>query len=620
MIEQLHFVRPWWLLALIPLCFLLLFAWRGRRSAGRWQAVCDTHLLPYIVEQDRSVGKLRSLLVLALAGAVAILALAGPAWQKLPQPLFKQQSALVVMLDLSKSMDAEDISPSRLERARLKLLDLLRLREDGQTALIVYAGDAFVVTPLTDDTETIAALVHTLSTTLMPVQGSRPELAVEQAVDLLSQVGESRGTLLLLSDGVDEDDVHGLSAAVVEAGHRLSVVAVGTPDGAPIPGTGGGFVKDRSGRIVVPKLNESRLRQLALESGGVYSRMSIDDSDIEQVLALADDHLLGADTERTELKTDQWREEGPWLLLLLLPAALLVFRRGLLAAALVVGLHISDPAAALDWSDLWLNPNQQGARAMGRQDYDAAAKAFHDEQWRAAAYYRAGRYDEALATLQHATGADAAYNRGNAMAKLGRIPDAVESYEQALLEDPHHRDAKYNLDLLRKLQQDQPQSDSSHQQQESSPSEQEQKSGDQKQQQEAQSNQANTGEGDDDQRRQGQSGQANSGEGAADQQDRTQNMNRKADPELPSEPEGQDEAMQTKENQLPQGELPQSDEDGGEAQGPTEADQEPPTEEQQAMEQWLRRVPDDPGGLLRRKFHYQYSRRSQPAAPEAQQW
>lgn len=610
MMEQLHFLRPWWVLGLIPLCLILVFLWRSKQAKGAWRAVCDAHLIPYILEQRLPAKRLHYSLLMGFAGILAIVALAGPAWQKLPQPLFKQQSALVVMLDLSKSMDAQDVTPSRLQRARLKLLDLLRLRNEGQTALIVYAADAFVVTPLTDDTETITALVHSLSTDLMPSQGSRPDRAIEQALELLSQAGMQRGSLLLMSDGVAEDEVDRLAAMVVGSGHRLSVIAVGTKEGAPIPDTAGGFVKDSVGQIVVPKLNESGLMELAKLGEGIYSRLRVEDADIIRVLTLSDTNLLGSDTEQTELQTDQWREEGPWLLLVLLPIALLAFRRGLLLVALCIGLHWSDPVAAFEWDDLWFNPNQKGARAMTQQDYVGAAGMFRDEQWKAAAFYRAGEYDQSLAHLEHASGSDAVYNRGNALAKLGRIQEAIESYEHVLAEQPDHEDAKYNLDLLQKLQDQQQQSSQPDQQQTSSQSDDPEQDKKNNSQERPQSNQAEQSDINQD-----ETESQNENQQSLNQNEANQGSSPEPEQQHGDQAEQADNGQQHSQKQ----EARQQQQDPRK-QAQTELERQTHKQEQQATEQWLRRIPDDPGGLLRRKFRYQYSRRGGQVEQETQQW
>ena len=326
-----HFLRPWWLM-LFPLWLMLsLLLWRLRRGSDGWSALCDPALLGYLVGE--STQKSRSRLALAglmIAGVAAVIALAGPAWKQLPQPVFRANSALVIVLDLSQSMLAEDMRPSRLIRARQKLQDILNARREGQTGLIVFAGSAFDVVPLTTDNKAIMTMLQVLEPSMMPIQGSRASTALNRAMEMFKRGAIQKGSVVLLTDGVDADAVVA-SRKLVQAGHQLSVLGVGTEAGAPIPSqTGdGGFLKDSSGNIVIPQLKTSELRALADIGNGIYQPIRVDDLDVKSLPG-----LIPAQTEKTtkeDLQTDQWREEGPWLvLLLLLPLLLLVFRRGVL--------------------------------------------------------------------------------------------------------------------------------------------------------------------------------------------------------------------------------------------------------------------------------------------------
>ncbi len=608
MIADFHFLRPAWLLALIPMLLLLLWLRNVKSGRGVWHAVCDAHLIPFVLESASSSGRSRSLLLSGIAGVLAIVALAGPVWHKLPQPVFRQQSALVIMLDLSRSMDAGDVKPSRLERARLKLLDLLQMRKEGQTALVVYAGDAFTVTPLTDDTDTISSLMHSLSTSLMPAQGSRSDRAVDQALDLLSRGGVRGGALLLVTDGIDESRVEEIAAKVVRSGHRLSVLGTGTPDGAPIPDAEGGFVKDNVGQIVVPKLNEEMLVKLSVQGGGIYTPLRIQDDDIELLLRQFDAASDSKDVVSTQLQTDRWREEGPWLLLLLLPLATLAFRKGLLIAVICAGIHWPDSAVAMEWDDLWFNTNQRGVHEMEAENFAAAANRFSDTRWKAAALYRAGKYEEAAEQLEGMTDPEANYNRGTALARAGRIEEAIESFEEALEQRPDHADARHNLELLRQLK-------------------------NQQQQQPGQSNndeQEQPRQADSSQQQSGQDQQGQSGEnGPSDQQsernedsEESETGSQSAEPNSAEQDDGDTGQEQSagEQDSTSNGET-NRDEGENEPGPPVQADSDSrQTEEQQAIEQWLRRVPDDPGGLLRRKFRHQYTQRNRNSGDEVRAW
>ena len=608
MISAFHFLRPAWLLALLPLAALLHLIWRHRLASRSWTEVVDAPLLPHLLIRAAGRRSPRRLLALGLGGLLAILALAGPAWHKLAQPVFRRKSALVVLLDLSRSMDAADIPPSRLQRAKLKLRDILRQRREGDTALIVFAATPFVVTPLTSDTRTIASQLDVMSTDLMPAQGSRPDRAIRLAQKLLKQGGATHGGVLLITDGINGPEPAALKSAIddlVAAGHRLSVLGVGTTQGAPIPDPHGGFVQDENGAIVIAKLNDDVLAALARQGHGAYRRLATDDSDFHALLAPFDRSFArGQEHEAAGMNSDQWRDEGPWLLLPLLLLGALAFRRGypLLLLLLIILPH-AHPAYAFDWGSLWLRADQRGQRAMAANEPQLAAKLFHDRQWRAAADYRAGDYQAAVADLKGIDDPLADYNRGNALARLGKLPEALSAYQAALKRQPDFADARYNRDLLEKLLKPPPQK--------SSPS----STG--KQGESAGASQSSPGKGKSaqagDQAKQGQNKQSqNVKPGSGRQNGSAQQRGEAGQQGAEAGKSAQDHATLQNKQQADSGAAPNgAQQSAGTAQGSQK-------ELTRADRQWLRRIPDDPGGLWRRKFLYQY--RQQQQRSEKQAW
>ena len=593
--ELFHFLRPQWFLALFPLALLLWLLFFRKQGSRGWEAVCDERLLPHILIRKPGRARRASLALTALGGLLAVAALAGPAWEKLPQPVFTAGDALVIALDLTRSMDAGDVSPSRLERARFKIRDLIEKRSEGQTALLVYAGEAFVVTPLTDDVETIKSQLNALEPDIMPALGNRPDKAVHLSMDLLRQAGRRQGHLLLITDEADVEAAEESVGGLRDAGHRLSILGVGTSHGVPVPLPDGGFLKGRNGEIVIPVLDEKPLRQLATLGGGRYARLTKDDSDV----ALLTDYFSrpNYDDERvaTELETDVWREQGPWLVLCLLPLAALLFRRGVLALLLAFGPGAVD---AFDWNSLWLRNDQQGRRAMEAQNYEKAAELFEAPAWKSSAQYRAGNYQEALEALEGLNDLESHYNRGNSLARLGRYPEALAAYNRALAEAPEHADAQFNKELVeRELERQQAQQQQRRQQ-------------GQKQE-----------ENKDSQQTQEDGGQAAASEGQAEQR---QEPRPEQGQEAPQQPEqGQETARQSEEQPAQQQEAQQS----SDRQQAEQDDQQlarneslTPDEEQQAVEQWLRRIPDDPSGLLRRKFLHQYQQRRYQVDENEKTW
>ena len=265
---ELHLMRPEWLWGLLPALLLALWLWRQRGRSGSWSDVIAPELLPHLIGDDTGPRSRNLLPLVCLGWLLACLAASGPSWQKIAQPIHQKQDALVLVMDLSYSMKSGDLAPSRLDRARQKLLDLLEQRSEGQTGLIAYAGDAHIVTPLTDDIHTIANLLPALHPDMMPVPGSDPSAAVTQAVELLQSAGVRQGKILLVTDGVADKHRKNIAKALSGTGAQLGIMGVGTSTGAPIPLPRGGFLKDQAGTIVMPSLEEKGLRDIAAASGG----------------------------------------------------------------------------------------------------------------------------------------------------------------------------------------------------------------------------------------------------------------------------------------------------------------------------------------------------------------
>lgn len=605
---EFHFLRPEWLLALSVLFVLLWLLARRKFGKSGWSAVCDVHLLPHILIGSTEQRRLWSLLLMGIAGLLGITALAGPSWERLPQPVFRDQSALVIALDMSLSMDAKDVKPSRLERAKFRIVDILKHRGEGRTALIVYAGDAFSITPLTQDTATIASQLSALRTDLMPVLGSRVDLAMEKSIQLLHQAGLTRGDVLLITDEVNYEQARQSVEKLRDKGYRLSVLGIGTPQGAPIPQGKAGFLKHENGSIVIAKLDEQSLRKLSQLGGGLYQKMRLDDSDIKALLSLLKVDPFQQILDESGYKTDLWREQGPWLLLLLLPLGAFAFRRGHFVAILFGIILLPDDSHAIDWEGLWLNSNQQADKALNAGDAKQAAKLFTDPRWKGAAQYRGGDYEAALDTLSGSEGSDDWYNKGNALARLGRYKEAMAAYDRAIGLESDHQDAQYNRKLILQLMKQQQQKDqqdgksSSHGDQDSV----------QNEQQNAQPNARQKQGQQQDPDQQGQKSQQ-SGQQNQDQQQRdAQEQQAKAIEEDKQSGEKADE-LQPEERDATRDPVE-------ERQQEAMAQSETPDQSDLATEQWLRRIPDDPGGLLRRKFYYQYKERYKSLPAQEKAW
>ncbi|NOQ62939.1 MAG: VWA domain-containing protein [Methyloprofundus sp.] len=574
--SEFHLIRPYWLLAFLPLIAYVFLHIKHKLRQGNWASVCDPELLPFILEEKQQQQSRLPLLASTLASILCIIALAGPTWERIPTPVFRNASALVIALDLSRSMDAADIKPSRLARARFKIADLLKQRKDGQSALIVYANSAFTVTPLTNDTETINNQLAALSSDLMPAQGSNSIAAIDLAVQLFKNAGLQKGQILLVTD----DDT--LSEVDIPNGYQLSILAVATTEGAPIKVAKGGFLKDASGNIVVPKLESRALRQ-AVSAGGLYQQSTSSDQDIERLSAHFNQAAERGTATENDLLLENWVEAGVWLLFPLLLLSAFSFRRGLLSVLFIILLPFPNDSVALEWQDLWQTKEQQAQQQYLDGNYQQAAETFTDPAWRAAAQYKAETPIEKDQEMSTATTDTGFYNQGNVHAKSGQLDKAKEAYEQALKLNSNNEDAKFNKELVekelekQKQQQDKQQDkDKQQEDQEKQPSEDQQ-----------------SGEGEP------------SEENSEQQQDQQPENSEQENSEQQQEEQEQQQAEETEQ------ETEESEQEKAQQAKMSEAEQQEQSEQDQANQQWLKRIPDDPSGLLRRKFKYQYGRQKQ---------
>ncbi|AEE23614.1 Tetratricopeptide TPR_1 repeat-containing protein [Glaciecola sp. 4H-3-7+YE-5] len=652
-IADFHFLRPFWLLAIIPLIALVVVLKRMSRHSGGWQSVLPTHLYQHLVAQNGLKSAKPPFYILTTAWLLASVALAGPTWLRLPQPVYQLNSGKVVVLDMSLSMRATDVSPNRLTRAKYKAIDLVKAIAEGETGLVAYAGDAFTISPLSSDAQNLTTLIPSLSPEIMPVEGSEPFLGLESAINLLHNAGYQQGEIFWITDGIENSQVAEVSKLLENSPYRLSVLGVGTADGAPIQLLNGDFLKDSSGAVVVPRLRASNLKILARKGKGRYIAMRTDDSDIDY---LKNQSVISSDEEKegeaNENFGDKWQEMGPYLLLLLVPLAAYGFRRGLLGIfALFLLLPAYTPTASANWwDDMWQTKNQQGQQAFQAENYNAAAEHFEDPMWRGAAAYKAQDYDAALAAFQQAKGAQARYNEGNTLAQLGKLDEAIEAYDKALEIDPAHEDAKANKALLeqQKEQQDQQQQDNSDQQQ-----------GDDSQQNDNSQQSDNSEQGDNNQQGEQQNEQSSDqqqSQGSEQSQDGNSSDQSDANPSQPEdqpeqdnqgEQEGENEgdepsaeqqnkdasAQQEEQNssannqsshamnddqQLNEQDAQEQQASAAGVQSPEELTDEQ-KEQMQRMQTLLNRVPDDPAFLLKRKMQIENQKRRQQRTPTQRQ-
>ena len=328
--DTLTLLRPWWLLALLPMLWMLVRLWRTGNSNGDWQRYVDEALREHVLEKQAGRQSRWPLIAVALGWLLVIVVLVGPVWEQRPLPALQALQSQVVALDVSRSMDTDDRKPSRLSRAKFKLQDLLVASVGAETALLVFSHVAYVVSPLTDDRATLEAFLPAIDTSVVPVQGSRLKPAIDKAIELLQQAGRSGGSIVLITDAESDSAAEEAAEEALAAGYRVSVLAVATKSGAPIRQQDGSLLESADGSIALTRLDESGLRKLSSAGGGIYTELSVDNSDVESLLGSLNQEGI-AGVQQTEQEITQWIERAPWLLLLVIPLSLLVFRRGVFA-------------------------------------------------------------------------------------------------------------------------------------------------------------------------------------------------------------------------------------------------------------------------------------------------
>jgi Ca-activated chloride channel family protein len=450
----LHFIQPhWlWLLLAVPLIYL---SFRIRHDVrARWKQYIDPDLLDHLIVAPKRRYRLRPIHMICLLIALGAIALAGPTWRREQPPFTEDKSPLVIALDLSPTMDAIDLDPTRIERAKLKLRDLLKVRNSGRTALFVYSGTAHMVLPFTTDFSLFDLYLTSLSTSLMPVQGKDTAAALHTIEDFLKDESVP-GTILFVTDGIEPHVIPAFRQFVSQnqGKNDILVMGVGTSHGGPVRAAGNRFLNDSSGRRIYAKLDVNALRSLS-NIGISATTLTLDDDDIQWVQRRVQHHL--ETVQQRDSKT-RWLNEGYWLTIPIAAIAVFWFRKGWTvrwaSAALAVVIVLPSPGGRphFSWLDLWLTPDQQGRYYMQKGEYPKAAEHFENPLWKGLAFARAGDDESALNAFALDDSAEAWYNQGNALAHLNRYPEAVKAYQQALAQRPSWPEAQENLNLVQSL-------------------------------------------------------------------------------------------------------------------------------------------------------------------------
>jgi Ca-activated chloride channel family protein len=459
--SQFQFAQEAWLWGLLAIpVVLLLYALFYRRSTptALLERFADRHLLTHLLKKGNAPiqSSWPLLLLWAAAWLCGILAMAGPRWNYTDQQTFSVSQNLVIVLDLSQSMNTQDVKPSRVARAREEIQNLLDMSRGEQIGLVAYAAVPHMVTPLTDDLRTIRNLLPALDTSLVTLQGDRLQPALEMAAAMLkAEPGDSKSILVISDGGFEENDLPSLIRAA--GGAAIDTMGIGTVAGGPIPNGAGDVVRLATGQSVTSHLQEPRLKMLAAAGHGIYIAANYSDDDIHAILDRVEAPDSNAQVGKNKVRVWDERFYIPALLLALLLLPLFKKGAGFLGMILLALVFVSNgQAQAATPAELFRNQDQQAKAAYDQGNYKAAMAKFDTAYRRGVAAYRAHAYAQAAAFFkaslaQKGDDLNALYDLGNAQLMQYQPEDAIRSYEAVLRQRPNDAPTLNNLAIAREM-------------------------------------------------------------------------------------------------------------------------------------------------------------------------
>lgn len=423
--QDFHFLRPYWLLALVIPVLLFGMIMGKTYVQSAWSKVCDKNLLDFLLVKGSGQKGNYLKYSMPFSALFLVIALAGPTWMKKDNPALSMDNPVMILLNMSGEMWNKDVSPNRISRAKYVVKDLTSTLKNTESGLIVYSREPFVITPLTEDGAIIDNLLPALEMNIMPQDGDRLDRAVDLAVERMKNVGFSNGNIIVLTSNIGErfDKVLESAAKASHEGFDVNIINMNS-------------------------VENDKLKMVADKGNGVY--LSYNQS-LSSLIDKINDITMKEIKQSQNMQT-VWTDSGWYFLWFPLILLLGYFRRGLIFLFILGMFEAYSNTASANW---FLNNNQQGLKNFEKQNYDVAADKFTDQRWKGAALYKKGDYAAAYESFSKKDDAVALYNQGNALAKMGKIDEAIKKYEEALQKKQKFPDAEFNLEYLKKQKQQQ---------------------------------------------------------------------------------------------------------------------------------------------------------------------
>ncbi len=580
-----HFLRPWLLILLLLPAALYFLQKKEYGNVSSWESVCDKDLLPYLLIKG-SNHRRRNIFRLILLGFVcAIIAAAGPSYRQKEIPPLYQQNPVMISINISTDMESNDIKPSRLSRAKYLISDLIKMLPNSQIGLEAYSSEPFEIVPVSEDAAIIENILPAVEYDIMPENGNRIDRAIEFAVSGLQNAGFGFGNIVIVASDGGSNVSNAIKVAKEAAGKGFFV-----------------SIADISYQ------KNELLPQIAAAGKGRYFNLSDNINQLAEFIKKSENEHF----EQSQNLTAVWEDAGYYLLFVPLLCVLLLFRRGILSAFVLISLLAANNA----YAGFFLNKNQEALQQFENKNYEEAAQNFDDAQWQASALYKAEKFDEAYQKFSADNSVTGLYNQGNALAKGGKIEDAIKKYEEVLQKEPDHEDAKFNLEYLK-------------QQQNSSSSSSQNNDENQDDKNNSQNSQSSSDEQNQDENQQESKGQGSDDKNRDEQKQEQSSSQQQAQSEQPPEKQSSDDDKQSSsgsEGQETSGEKDKQQNRNSQPQSQSQSDEQPEndnlqnspsaslqnekqdttSEEVMARARQYQEIEADPGGLLRAFIESEY--------------